>query len=302
MNIFKSTYILPAALIALAFTACDDDDDFQRAGEPSVEDAGVYFPSSNTTEFIKTEQEAKSVDITLARANAEGELTVPIKVVSKTDNIDNVPAQATFADGATETTITITFADLATTPKCTLQIPEEYTNPYKKKDGSSTFAFNIYKLKLISANVKYSGDTSPYYFNEVTTSQLLQFEGENKFIWRNFLGSGIDLKFKINGNFDAEDVYKCNGEIVPLDHSQSDSDGWYLLNDKRSYATWTPEGSSLSINNYMYFWSQSDGNNYCSINLKKNASNKGDYGYAYVNSAVIDDESTYYSFYTYFYY
>ncbi|MGN1229371.1 MAG: hypothetical protein ACI4T5_06925 [Prevotella sp.] len=307
----KKTSIFYFALLALcAMTVGCSDDDSYAPGEPSaVKGEGVYFAASNNTEFVKTETDEKIVDILLKRGEADGELTVPIEVVSKTENIVQVPAQVTFADGSKETTFQVRYSDLNSTPRCTMRIPIEYTNPYIQKNGSTLYEFSVYKLKVISDYVTYKAvDGSTDYFGGVT-STLVQYEGENKFIWRNFLGSGIDLKFKIDGTFDAYDVTKCNGNVVPLNHAGGDDsgDGWYLMNDEEGkeeggYATWLPEGSSTAINDFIYFWNVYDGYSYFSIDLNATPSSKRSYGYAYVYCAVVDNDGNYNTFYTYFYY
>lgn len=291
MKSIKALYIIPAVLIAMTLTACDSDDDYIRADEPAMSDSGVYFPNSNSAEIFKTDEDAREVDIIVKRGNTSGQLTVPVEVVSKTSNIGDVPSEVTFADGSDVATITISYTDLTTTPKCELRIPEAYTNPYIIKDGSSKFAFYVFKLKTIASKIVYKA-----LFDEVKTSQLLQYEGENKFLWRNFLGSGVDLKFKINGNFDPSDINRCYGEIVPLDHYKDDGEGWYFVDDDNQYMRWTAEGASYSIENYIFFWNQYDGYNYNRIDL--------DFSYspnAYFYSACIDAEDAYYSFFAYFY-
>lgn len=299
-----------AVVLPVAFSAVscgDDDDDYSRAPEPSVSDCGVYFPSSNESEYIKTEEDKKSISVTIARDNTAGELTVPIVVESKTDNIADITESVTFADGADRAQIVVTYTNLDKAPACRLSIPEAFTNPYKVKDGSVRFSFSIYKLKMLCSTVKYATDGSgTAYFDKVTTSQLLQYEGENKFIWRDFLGSGIDLKFKINGTFDEQDVTNSYGEVVPLDHCAKDEEGWYLTVDKNGdeslgYAIWElPEGNA--VNSYFYSWFQYEDYTYFTIDLRPNESSKGTYGYAYNYSSVVDDDSNYHSFYVYLYY
>ena len=289
-------------------TGCGDDDDYTRADEPQMSGEGVYFAGSNTGEFIKTDEDAPEVSFKVVRDNTAGTLTVPLEVVRRSDNIGDIPTAVTFADGESEVTVTVTYRNLDTTPSCELRIPEAYTNPYKKKNGSTIYAFAVYKLIMVSSRGTYSPDTETEtdYFSGAT-SQLLQYGGENKFIWRNFLGSGIDLKFKINGHFDAADVKNSYGEILPIDHYIDDEsgEGWYLATDATggsSYATWTPEGSNTAISKFMIFWYEYEGYAYNYIDLRPNEGSKSSYGYAYFWSAAVDDYSNYVSPWTYFYY
>lgn len=296
--------VLMSIAVAVALAGCSDNDDFAPGEASPVADAGVYFSADNPSEYIRTDADAKSISVILERESTVGALTVPISVVSKSDNISDVPSEAVFADGSSRTEIHIGYTDLNSTPQCELSIDERYVNPYKQKDGFSRFALSVYRLKLISNRVTYApyGGSADYF--GTVTSQIAQYEGENKFVWRNFFGSGIDLKFKIDGTFNADDPTQSHGSFIPLDHCLSDADGWYLMTDANAAsdgecAAWTPEGGSLSVSNYMYFWFAYDGYDYFSIDLRPN---DGSYGYAFIYSAVIDDDSNYNSFYAYIYY
>ena len=295
----KYLYLPLAALMGFLLAACNSDEDYQRAGEPAASDEGIYFPTSNPSEYIRTESDAKTIDVTIARHNTEGELTVPVQVVSRTQNIGKVPDHVTFADGAATATLTVPFTDLSVTPKCTLEIPEDYTNPYLIKEGSTKFSFCIYKLVIVSDQINYITSAGTAYFDKVYTSELLQYEGENKFIWRNFFGSGIDLKFKINGHFDPQDVYACYGEVTPLDHAQGDSDGWTLLDDDGNELSWTPEGCDTAVD-ALYSWLTYNGYVYFNIDLRKNEQGTQAYGYARNESAYINED--YNTCWVYFYY
>ncbi|MGN1263183.1 MAG: hypothetical protein ACI4TW_04020 [Prevotella sp.] len=304
----KAMLYMMLSVTAFSATGCSDDDDYTRADEPQTSGEGIYFSGSNTSEFIRTDEDAPEVSFKVVRDNTAGALTVPLEVTKRSDNIVDIPSTVTFADGESEATVTVTYKSLDTAPTCELRIPEAYTNPYKIKNGSTVYAFKVYKLIMVSSRVTYKPDSesTPDYFSG-STSQLLQYSGENKFIWRNFLGSGIDLKFKIDGVFDANNVRNSHGEIIPLDHFIDDpeGDGWFLAttnNGNLSYATWTPEGSEKSISQYMFFWYEYQDYDYNTIDLRENQGSNGSYGYAYFNSPGIDDYANYVSFWAYIYY
>lgn len=299
-------------LMPVALTSCDDDDNYSPGAEPGVNDKGVYFSSDNASEFVKAEGDEKSVTVLVERENTEGELAVPIEVLSKTDNIAEVSSEAVFADGESEAEVIVTYTDLDTAPSCELKIPDEYANPYKEKDGLYRFTVSIYKLRTISTYVVYASDQgTPDYFSGAT-SELLQYEGSNIFILRNFLGSGIDFKFSISGsgsNFDASDPTKCYGGITPLDHYYTSGEGWYLMTNtdgSGDCATWTVPGSAYGVNDFMFFWSYSSdySYHYNYIDLTPEGSGSSDYGYGYFESTIIDDLDfgTYSTFYFYVYY
>ena len=106
------------------------------------------------------------------------------------------------------------------------------------------------------------------YFSGVTGQAIYQLGSDNRFIWRNLLGSGIDLQFKIDGYFDSEDVHNSYGGVTPLDHYQGDEFGWMFMrdaspsSDSEDYMTWTPEGGAGSIESYIYFFYPYEGYEY----------------------------------------
>lgn len=299
----KTRFIILAAmlfgLMPVALTSCDDDDNYSPGAEPGVSDKGVYFSSNNANEFVKANGDEKTVTVKVERENTEGELTVPVEVLSKTDNIADVSSQVVFADGEAEAELTVSYTDLDTPPSCELKIPDEYTNPYKEKDGFYRYTVSIYRLNTISTNVTYGcSEGTPDYFDGVT-SELVQYEGTNIFILRNVLGSGIDLRFTIGGEgsvFDKAVPTNSYGGIIPLNHYYTSGEGWYLMEDEDgsgNFATWTVPNNTYSVNNFMFFWSYSTeySYHYNYIDLRYDENDSMPYGYGYFDGTVVDDDT-----------
>ena len=174
-------------------------------------------------------------------------------------------------------------------------------------------SLSVYKLKTISENISVTVSGSGVdYFAGVDDMAIYQLGNDNRFIWRNFLGSGIDLQFRIDGNFDSEDVSNSYGAVTPLNHCSGDDYGWYLMNeeqaannDNATYAAWTPKGSTTPIADYIYFYYPYEGFNYFSIYLQKYeyTTSAGTFYYSYgsINSVIIDD-GDYVNFDIYLYY
>lgn len=298
-----SLWVVPSAL-SLLMTGCGSDSDSYSPGEePGMSDTGVYFPSSNETEYIRYENDDNTITLTVARENTSGVLTVPIEVLSKTDNISDVPENVVFADGDAETDLTFSYTDMETAPYCELGIAEQYTNPYKIKDGACRISVTVFKPTVIFSNVTYSKEynTGADYFSGAT-SQIVQYGNNNLFLWTNFLGSGIDLKFQIDGSFDSQEVKNSYGEIIPVNHYYADSSGygWYLMDDEDgngNLATWEVAGNSYRVSSYMYFWYNYSSSTYNIIYMNKSGSSYEGYGYFW--NACIDSWSSYNSFYFY---
>lgn len=300
-------YVALFGLLPFAVVSCDEDDDYTPGEEAKADNMGVYFAGSNESEFVKTETDERTIQLKVVRERTEEAVTIPLEITRKTDNIE-VPSTIEFAEGESETWLTITYTDLETSPQCEICIPEEYTDPYKIKDGAARHSISIYRLKVISENVTYEIDgtsSSADLFSGVT-SAIYQYEGQNIFIWRNFMGSGIELKFKIDGTFNKDDLTKCYGGLVPLNHFYEEPDeddgeiyGWYLVKDADSKVydpvTWTPEGSDTGIGEYIYFWYELSGYYYFYIDF----TDYGGYSYMYIDSAVIDESGNFNSYYVY---
>lgn len=125
----KITNLLYAAFVAVlsvGFVSCEETAPEYVAGQQDLEGCyGVYFPTQAAAgEHTLDPTAPKSIDVTIMRKVAEGAITVP--VIVSNDSIFNVP-EVVFADGQTETTITITFPDVETAVKYDLTL--EVTDP-----------------------------------------------------------------------------------------------------------------------------------------------------------------------------
>lgn len=121
-------------IATLFFAACDEYEDTVEPS-PAVPEGcqGVYFPSSNTAVFELEPTEATEISLTLARTVSSGSVEVPISVQVNSDDVFNVPATVSFADGETEVDFTITFpnAGEGTTYGLELLVEgDQYVNPY----------------------------------------------------------------------------------------------------------------------------------------------------------------------------
>lgn len=271
-------------LIAAAFpliAACSSDDDYAAGPEPAADSQLVRFSSTNDNEVLITDGTETGTDITLLRKDSVGELTVPINVDYSVGNFV-IPESVTFADGDTTATLHVTFDGYVAGTKAQISIPASYTNPYLVLDGSMTFTLKLVKLNHI-ANISYYRGTR----FEQATSSLYAYDGQNKFVWKNFFDSGLDVAFTVStdnstGSYDASDLSKLNGEFIPLtnytSYSSGTNDGYYLTEgiDSGVYPTWTPTGQTEEVTSFFY-WGYS-GAIYNFIDFDPSTNNQG-YGY-----------------------
>jgi len=286
---------LPILSIVATFcllSACGDDD-YTAGSEPATDAPVVYFSSSNESEVIITDGSETGFDVTLCREDSAEALTVPLVIDYNTGNL-TFPESATFAAGQATTTIHVAIGDYVAGTKASVRIAEGYTNPYIKLDGSGIYFVQLVKLNHI-ADISYQAGSR----FESVTSPLYAYSGENKFIWKDFLGSGIDFKFKVDtsnstGKYVADNLARLNGEIIPLNNYTYNSAGGYYLTDDATgggYPVWTPAGQTEAVTSFFY-WAYSGGI-YNFIDFDPADANQG---YGYFSSAYVNDVG-YESFY-----
>lgn len=133
---FKSLYIAGLTVWAFTATGCSNDDPEYVPATP-VATPKAYFNPSNTYNFELGEDDSE-FSVTAYRANGEGELTVPVQGSCELDkNLFNVPATVTFADGATEAEITVSF------DPTDMQGAVDYVLNISIGDGVDTPYFNL---------------------------------------------------------------------------------------------------------------------------------------------------------------
>lgn len=266
-------FSLTLSVLTLSLASCSDDDSYSPGPEVSADCPNVYFLASNDStvyldpEAVEADPEATwTQSVTLYREDSVGAVTVPIVVDKQSDGM-NIPSSVTFADGETEAALVVSYTHPENGLTATFHVDESYTNPYKVKNGAASFALTITLLQKV-CDVTYSSSqkrsqTNRSYFANVT-SEIYNCKGFNRFLWKNFVGSGVDLFFEVipkDGTvFNANDLQQNSGEIHFLDHVY-DYYGYgyvFLQTDASNFSdetwpTWTPEGQTVEIS-YFYLY------------------------------------------------
>jgi hypothetical protein len=138
----KIFLLVVIVFVSVFATSCSDDDNYVPGKETGA--YNVYFKNeSNVTMGLSD----KSFNITIARSNKNGSLTVPLKKI-RVPECFKVPESVTFANGDTVKTITVTITDsmkVFVNYSLDLQIPEEYTNQYKKQSVYPAVNMTVHK-------------------------------------------------------------------------------------------------------------------------------------------------------------
>ena len=155
-NLFKYLSVTAVAiLLAAAFTACDDDDDWAPGETPSGPQ--VYFPSSASND-VEVSNSESSFTIPIARVNTDGSITVPLTVTGASTY--TIPTSVTFSDGEAETEITGTYdpddLEYDVYEEITITIDDSYTTPYA--DASCTFEVGMPAPWTSLGNATYTDD------------------------------------------------------------------------------------------------------------------------------------------------
>lgn len=146
------------ATLVLSLVSCTDEYKYDGVGAADAEDvAGVYFPASNKASLDLEVADPLTATFKVARLNTKGALTVPLTVEVNDDNVFQIPASATFADGEAEATVDMTFpnAEIGKTYNFTITVPREYINSYKKVDGSAIYNGSAIRLQWESIGQGY---------------------------------------------------------------------------------------------------------------------------------------------------
>jgi len=196
-NIAKYLFAISAA--AFTFAACEKEAEI-KPGEPELDNCyGVYFPVQEASgDHIYNPTQDKVLEITVARTNTEGAITVPVTAsFTDPDGPTDVftASDIVFADGQAETTFTVNFDNaeegvkyaghfviednqyasiysknsigLDFTVMCVemlnLKVPDAEGKP-TDKDATVTFTLGWWGL-VVEANIKY------YEVNDVRTCE-----------------------------------------------------------------------------------------------------------------------------------
>ena len=145
-------YFSIAALALLAIVSCNQKEVIE-VGKPDLEGChGVYFPANSANGLMTVDPSAaKTLNITIARKESKGSLTVPVVVTetSKDEKIFVVP-EVKFEDGQAEATFAVTFdkAKIGVKYGLTLSVEDpQYVSTYTNNSTSVHFDVMVIEWK-----------------------------------------------------------------------------------------------------------------------------------------------------------
>lgn len=275
-----------AAAVSLLLVACGGDGDYVPGSSTSESCMGVYFDSSNPSEYIFQPGEASEVELTLTRAKSEGGAEVPLVVTA--DEGLTIPATATFAQGEQNTTIKISFGQLEESRKYKFKIaiPEEYADHYTITEGSTSFSAFIMVASWTTISDQVTMTWSTLGVTNTFTTSIEQLGTYNRYRFRNLVGSGVDYIFTIGS---ASTAYPGYNSITTYSNCEpyegSEAKGVYLFDDAtQSYPTWTVANGSIEVADICILEDYGTSLGYSCISLEKRS------GYVYLYFTDYTDE------------
>lgn len=129
-NINKILVLLLAVFVA----GCSSYEDTEVLSPlPADGNLGVFFPTPAVSSFELEPTDATEIVLTVSREVATGNADVPVIVETNDDDVFNVPSTVSFANGAKDATLKVTFPTAAEGKKYNLKLAvqgDAIVNPY----------------------------------------------------------------------------------------------------------------------------------------------------------------------------
>lgn len=135
MKLFKST-ILAMLGMAVAFTACSDDDKYTQGAQSP----GAYFSADDTPSMVNLAQDGSSFDVTVYRTSTDAPATYQVTATDPS-GLFTVPTSVTFDANALTATLTVTYDnnDIVTDKVYPLSLTLSGASEY----GAATYEFTV---------------------------------------------------------------------------------------------------------------------------------------------------------------
>ena len=268
-------FYMAVICLGLGLSSCSDDE-YQRGEEPVPYNMTAYFSANNKAEYIFTPEdvaESSTLQLEVKRLQSDDAASIPVIVVDK-DDIFKIPATVEFEAGESTATLNVEYAGIEEKKLCkfSIRLDENFIDPYKKVEGSDVYAASVFvsNWRQISKNVQFwfTNINDKYNSKIFHNANFYQLEGQNRFRFEDYLGSGIDMQFSIvptkaNITFSATDPNTWQGRSEPLsnymDGGQVALNGvyyncWWFMKDASSFASWKLPVLDVTVN-YVNFFS-----------------------------------------------
>lgn len=186
------------SVLALNFAACTEEVDYTPAEQSQVTDQ-VYFMASNPAAPVMAKEDTQFT-VLVGRDNSSAAQSIPLIVTNPNEDIFTVPSSIEFAAGETEKELVIQASsnmELFQEYYLKLEIPEEFTNPYKEQENHPIVIMNVIKEDY----VPYATGTYTSNFFGSSWSQLMEYSPIlDMYRFPDLWANGYDVEFSWDGS------------------------------------------------------------------------------------------------------
>lgn len=139
-------FLFASAALATVLTSCSKVSEY-FPGEQDSDKPFVSLSETNVFDIELDPNDDAEISFTVCRRGSEGAVQIPLTVTENDESIFNIPEYAVFDDGETETTVKVTFPDLAigTPASFRVSLGTEYAGIYAQ--GAREQKFTVTRVK-----------------------------------------------------------------------------------------------------------------------------------------------------------
>lgn len=252
MKIFNKLYLLGLILSIGLFNACQEDALVQPEPSPQTPEncQGIFFPKENKANVELDPNDAKTMEVLIARTKSEGAFTVDLNVENNTDDVFEIPKSISFAAGEDTVSFTVNFPDAGEGKGYNLKISvegEDVVDPYSSfspfvsttvtrikwepyehevvyMDGAFTAFFGVANNipMYVEAEIAELAEVTKYRFKNVYKVATGDFAGDDYIAEPDEYGIYDGYVYNEPGDFDEDNVYYTVIEVYLEDTDNED--------------------------------------------------------------------------------
>lgn len=242
------------AFAAFALAACSGDDDELAPGEWNAAEnyANVAFEKLQSSEELDP-ADATDAFIKVTRQNTSGAITVPVKIVTNTDDVFIVDP-LTFADGEAEANLSFHFPDAEVGKPYTLEVEINDPNFVSEYTSVSTYSYTVTRVKWNDVSYVINNGQKIYGYAAYTEDLVTTFFAVPNLTFPTRLQERDDMP----GYFRMVNTYGANYPVLEEGDWDPENDYYIYIDATDPDKVYIPEACNLGMNvgyGFCYVWS-----------------------------------------------
>lgn len=242
------------AFAAFALAACSGDDDELAPGEWNAAEnyANVAFEKLQTSEELDP-ADATDAFIKVTRQNTSGAITVPVKIVTNTDDVFTVDP-LTFADGEAEANLSFHFPDAEVGKPYTLEVEITDPNFVSEYTSVSTYSYTVTRVKWNDVSYIINNGQKIYGYAAYTEDLVTTFFTVPNITFPTRLQERDDMP----GYFRMVNTYGANYPVLEEGDWDPENDYYIYIDATDPDKVYIPEACNLGMDvgyGFCYVWS-----------------------------------------------